>query len=223
MELTINQARDTMIKTKLLLIGGGGHCHSVIESIERSNLFTIAAISDIPSKKGARILDYEINLADDEILQFSTSDLKYLITIGQIKTPAPRIKMYEFLKSHNLPLAVISDPGAIISKRSILGEGTVVLRNCFINTGVSIGVNCIINTGAMIEHDSKIGNHTHISTGAIINGDCTVGDECFIGSGAIISNGVSVCSNSLVGAGSVVFKDIKIPGTYIGNPARKVL
>lgn len=211
-----------MSKTNLLLIGGGGHCHSVIESIERNDLFTIAAISDIPSKKGAKVLDYRIDFSDEDILQIKFPDLKYLITIGQIKTPLPRIKMFEFLKSHNLPLAVICDPSAVISKRSILGEGTVVLRNCFINTGVSIGVNCIINTSAMVEHDSKIGNHTHISTGAIVNGDCTIGDECFIGSGAIISNGVSVCSNTLVGAGSVVFKNITSPGTYIGNPARKV-
>lgn len=212
-----------MNKTNLLLIGGGGHCHSVIESIERSNLFTIAAISDIPAKKGSSILDYRIELSDEDILQFKIADLKYLITIGQIKSPEPRIRMYEFLKANNLPMAVICDPSAIISKRSELGEGTVVLRNCFINTGVKIGVNCIINTSAMVEHDSQIGNHTHVSTGAIINGDCIIGEECFVGSGAIISNGVSVCSNTLVGAGSVVFKSISVPGTYIGNPARRVL
>lgn len=212
-----------MTKINLLLIGGGGHCHSVIESIERGDLHTIAAISDIPSKKGTRVLDYLINLSDEEIPQFKLPDLQYLITIGQIKTPEHRIKMYEFLKINNLPLAKVFDPNAVISKRSNIGEGTVVLRNCFINTGVSIGVNCILNTGAMVEHDSRIGNHTHISTGAIINGDCIIGDNCFIGSGAIVSNGLSVCSNVLVGAGSVVFKNIAVPGTYLGNPARRVL
>lgn len=208
--------------TNLLLVGGGGHCLSVIESIESTGLFNIIGISDNPERMGESVLDYKIMISDNEILNLKVDDLKCIITIGQIKTPIPRIQAYNFLKQNNLSIATIIDPGSIVSKRSTIEEGTVILRNSFINSGVKIGYNCIINTGAIIEHSSIIGNHVHISTGTIVNGDCNIGDRCFVGSGAIISNGLSVCPDTIIGAGCIVLSDIKVPGTYLGNPARRI-
>jgi hypothetical protein len=40
-----------MDKTRLQLVGGGGHCHSVIESIERTGIFDIVGISEVPVVK----------------------------------------------------------------------------------------------------------------------------------------------------------------------------
>jgi acetyltransferase-like isoleucine patch superfamily enzyme len=33
---------------------------------------------------------------------------------------------------------------------------------------------------------------------------------------------VSICENVVIGAGSVVTRDITTPGTYAGNPARRL-
>lgn len=211
-----------MEKTNLLLLGGGGHCHSVIESIESTEAYNIIGISDIAERVGQHVSGYEIIVADKDIPNLTSHDFSCVVTIGQIKTAVPRIKAYEFLKEKDIPVATIIDRDAIVSSRTRIGEGTVVLRQCFINSGVTIGKNCIINSRAMIEHDSKVGDHVHISTGAVINGDCVIGDECFIGSGAVISNGVSIIAGTLIGAGSVVFTSIVTPGTYLGNPARRI-
>lgn len=208
--------------TNLLLVGGGGHCLSVIESIESSGLFNIIGISDSPERVGMSIMDYKIIVSDNEIPHLMVDNLQCLVTIGQIKTSGPRIQAFNFLKTNNLSIATVFDRNSIISKRSTIEEGTVVLRNSFINSGVLIGHNCIINTGAIIEHSSVIGNHVHISTGAIVNGDCKIGDRCFVGSGAIIANGLSVCPDTLIGAGSFVLGNIQVPGTYLGNPARRI-
>ena len=56
-------------------------------------------------------------------------------------------------------------------------------------------VNCIINSKALIEHDTKIGNHTHISTGVIINGNCEILDKSFVGTGSVILNNVKCKKN----------------------------
>jgi sugar O-acyltransferase (sialic acid O-acetyltransferase NeuD family) len=208
--------------TNLLLLGGGGHCLSVIESIESTGLFNIIGISDIPERVGTSILGYKVIVSDQDMINLKVDNLQYLITIGQIKTAEPRIQSYSFLKTNNLPVATIIDSSSIVSKRAIIQEGTVVLRHSFINSEVKIGHNCIINSRAIIEHSSLIGNNVHISTGAIVNGDCIIGDRCFVGSGAIISNGVTVCPDSIIGAGSIVLSSIQIPGTYLGNPARRI-
>ena len=61
-----------------------------------------------------------------------------------------------------------------------------------------------------------------ISTGAMINGGCQIGNRCFVGSNSTIGQGVTVCDDVVIGAGAVVIKDITEPGTYVGNPCRKI-
>lgn len=210
-----------MEKPNILLVGGGGHCHSVIECLERSGHYNIIGVSDLPERLGEDVLGYRIITTDKNIPSLEYP-FECIITIGQIKSPLPRIEVYNFLLTNKIKLTTIIDSDAIVSKRATIGAGTVILRQSFINSGVSIGDNCIINSRAMIEHDSIIGNHVHVSTGAIINGNCNIGDGCFIGSGAVISNGVSVKEGTLIGAGCVVLQDVTISGTYLGNPARRI-
>jgi len=208
-----------MSQISIVLLGGGGHCHSVIESIEKSGEFRIEGISEPSPHTGATVCGYPVMATDDDIPRLAELGHAFLITIGHIRNPLPRQKLFELLKSLNANIVKVIDPTAVVSERAVIGEGTVILRHAFVNAGAEIGSNCIINTGAMVEHDSKIGNHVHISTGAIVNGDCTIGDKCFIGSGAIISNNLSICENTMVGAGAVVLNSITKSGTYLGNPA----
>ncbi len=211
-----------MNRINLVLLGGGGHCHSVIESIEQCENFSIAGILEPPPNKVELISGYPVIGTDDAIPELVAKGMSFFITVGHIKNPLPRRKLFDLLKRNNAPVVSIIDPAASVSKRSVIGEGTVILRHAFVNAGARIGHNCIINTGAMVEHDSIVGNHTHISTGAIVNGDCTVGDNCFIGSGAVLSNNISICSDVIIGAGSVVLWSLTEPGTYLGNPARLI-
>ncbi|MFH1121132.1 MAG: acetyltransferase [Bacteroidota bacterium] len=211
-----------MDNINLVLLGGGGHCHSVIESIEQSGKFTIAGILEPPPSKEKIINGYPVIGTDDAIPELVLQGMSFLITVGHIKSPDPRKKLFGLLLNHHATLATIIDPRAVVSKRAVLGLGTVVLRHAFINSGAVIGNNCIINTGAIVEHDAVIGDHVHVSTGAIVNGDCKIGDNCFIGSGTILSNNITICSDVLIGAGSLVFRSVSEPGVYIGNPARLI-
>ena len=45
---------------EIILISGGGHCKSVIDVIERQNLYKIAGIVDKKELIGSKVLDYEI-------------------------------------------------------------------------------------------------------------------------------------------------------------------
>ena len=48
-----------------------------------------------------------------------------------------------------------------------------------------------------------------------------IGNNVFIGSNATTLP-VEICNNVIIGAGAVVTKNIIQPGTYAGNPARKI-
>ncbi|MDY0341950.1 MAG: acetyltransferase [Lentimicrobium sp.] len=204
----------------LILLGGGGHCRSVIEAIEHSGDHEIAGILDPDAQAGQTVCGYPVLGNDTLIPTLHQSGHSFIITIGQIKNAAPRIALFDLLQSLNANILTIIDRKAVVSNRSSIGKGTVILRHTFINSNVTIGNNNIINTGAIVEHDSTTGNHVHISTGAIVNGNCNIGNRCFIGTGAIILNNISIADDVLVGAGAVVLRSITKPGVYHGNPAR---
>jgi len=202
---------------KLILIGGGGHCKSVIEVAESAG-YIIIGILDRPEEVGKKVLDYEIIGIDDDIPQY-VDKVEFVITIGFIKNPALRIKLYNKVLQAGGKLATLIASTAYVSKYAQLGQGTVVMHRAFVNAGAWIGNNVIVNTFANIEHDAQIGDQCHISTGTMVNGDCKIGNNCFIGSQAVLANAVSICSEVIVGAGSLVRKSIHQAGIYSGNPA----
>lgn len=206
------------MKRPLILIGGGGHCKSVIDVAESAG-YDILGILDMPKDVGKQILSTKIIGTDDDIPAY-VSRAEYVITVGFIKNPATRIKLFHRVKESGGELATIIASTAYVSKYASLGEGTVVMHHAFVNADASIGSNVIINTFANIEHGVRIGNQCHVSTGTIINGDCCVGERCFIGSQAVLANSISVCDDVVIGAGSVVTRDIAARGIYIGNPAK---
>lgn len=206
------------MKRPLILIGGGGHCKSVIEVAESAG-YEIKGILDMPDEVGKEVLPgHKIIGTDDEIPQY-VEECDFIITVGFIKNPALRIKLYNKVKAAGGRLATIIASTAHVSKYAELGEGTVIMHHAFVNAGAKIGDNCIINTFVNIEHDAEVGNQCHISTGTMVNGECKIGENCFIGSQSVCANCIEIASDIIVGAGSVVRKSIRMKGIYAGNPA----
>lgn len=201
----------------LILIGGGGHCQSVIEVAESCGR-TIRGILDVPAEVGREVLGYPVIGTDDEIANYADS-CEFVITVGFIKDSSLRVKLYNRALENGGKLATLVASTAYVSRHARLGQGTVVMHHAFVNAGAEVGENVILNTCCNIEHGVHIGSQCHVSTGAMVNGDCRVGDNCFIGSQSVLANGVSVCDDVLVGAGSFVRKSIIRPGVYSGNPA----
>ena len=206
------------MKRPLILIGGGGHCKSVIEVAESAG-YEIKGILDMPDEVGKEVLPgHKVIGTDDEIPQY-VEECEFVITVGFIKNPALRIKLYNKVKAAGGRLATIIASTAHVSKYAELGEGTVIMHQAFVNAGAKIGDNCIINTFVNIEHDAVVGNQCHISTGTMVNGECKIGENCFIGSQSVCANCIAIASDIIVGAGSVVRKSIRMKGIYAGNPA----
>ena len=144
---------------------------------------------------------------------------EFVVTVGFIKNPAIRIKLYNKVKEAGGKFATIIASTAHVSKYAEIGEGTVVLHQASVNAGARVGCNVILNTATNIEHDAVIGDHCHISTGTMVNGECIVGNRCFIGSQSVLANCITIGDDIIVGAGSLVRKSIKEKGIYSGNPA----
>ncbi len=190
--------------SQIILIGGGGHCKSVIDVIEQDGRFEIIGIVDNPELLGSKVLDYLV-IGNDFDLENLAKKYKYaLVTVGQIYSPITRIKLFEMAKKAGFLFPVIISPYAYVSKHSKIGIGTIVMHNAIVNANSFIGDNCIINSKALIEHDCSISEHCHISTNATINGGVKIGSKCFIGSNVITKENITIKANSFIKAGSLV-------------------
>jgi acetyltransferase-like isoleucine patch superfamily enzyme len=111
-------------------------------------------------------------------------------------------------------------PFVEIQKNVIVGNNTKIQSHAFVCELVSIGNNCFIGHGVMFINDL-------FAEGGPAGGDLlkwkhtNIGNHVSIGSNATILP-VTICDNVVIGAGAVVTKNINEPGTYIGNPARKL-
>lgn len=120
----------------------------------------------------------------------------------------------------------------------ILGDNCFVGPFVEIQAGVRIGSRCKIQSHSFVCELVRIGDDCVIAHGVMFINDLykigspargdrrlwkqtDIGNHVSIGSNATILP-VSICDHVIIGAGAVVTKDIREPGVYAGNPARKL-
>lgn len=207
----------------IILIGGGGHCKSVIDSIDRSKEYNIVGILDLPDKVGTEILGVKVIGTDDQLEYYYKNGVKYaFLTIGSIGDITLRKKLYSIALDIGYIFPNIIDNTAIVSEKIQIGHGNFIGKGAIINSDTSIGNNCIINTGTIIEHDCHIGDYCHIGPGATISGNVQIGNNTHIGTNSTIIQNIIIGENTVIGAGSVVVRNIASNKKAYGNPCREV-
>jgi sugar O-acyltransferase (sialic acid O-acetyltransferase NeuD family) len=197
-----------MTKSDLVLIGGGGHARACLDVIRAEGRFRVVGFVDKPALVGTTVLGVPVIGTDEDLPALTARGLSFLIALGQIKTPEPRMRLYAALKRLGATLPTIVAPMAHVAPDAEVGEGSIVMHMAVIGPGARVGVNCIVNSRTLLEHDAIVGDHCHISTGVLVNGGCLVADEVFIGSGAVLRQGIRIGKRAVVGMGAVVARDL---------------
>ena len=206
-----------MSKSKVLIIGAGGHAKSCIEIIEAEDKKEIVGLIGTPEEIGKKILGYEVLGSEKDFVALLELTTNLILGIGQIKSPNLRIEVKEKFIKNGFTFESVISPTAQISKHAVIGFGTVIMHSVVINAGVKIGDYSIINTGSIIEHDSRVGDFSHISTGVISNGKTSIGNNTFVGSGTIIMEQIKIGNNCIIGMGQHVRHDLSDNSKYVGN------
>lgn len=180
------------MKEKIILIGGGGHCKSVIDVVEQEGRFEIAGIIEKYVGESKVVLGYPLIGTDDALEKLRQEYSYACVSIGHLTSNKVRVKLFEKLKVLEFKMPVIISPFAYVSQHATIGNGTIVMHHAMLNATVEVGENCIINSKALLEHDVFVGDNCHISTGAILNGGVSVASNSFVGSGSIVKQGIEI-------------------------------
>jgi sugar O-acyltransferase (sialic acid O-acetyltransferase NeuD family) len=208
---------------KILLIGGGGHCKSVIDTLIRSDQYDEIGVIDKEENVGESILGVSIIGCDDELPKLYREGFKEaFVTVGSVGNPKLRIKLFNTLGKIGFNIPNIVDSTALISNEVKLEKGIFVGKNTVINAGCFIKNGAIINTSAVIEHDCLIEEFSHIGPGALLCGEVRVGENTHIGAKSVIRQQIKIGSNSIIGMGSTVLTHIGNDVVAYGSPCKEV-
>lgn len=194
----------------IILLGIGGHAHSVVDSIEQARQYNIVGFLDTEEMQGEQFRDYCVLGTDDELESYYYKGIKYaFVTIGFMGHGDVRNRLYSRLKKIGYRLPNIIDNTAAVAKDAKFEEGIFVGKRAVINSNSRIKKMCIINTGAIIEHDCLVGEFSHISVGTVLCGNVKVGRESFVGANATVIQGRCIGGRCIVGAGMTIRKNVE--------------
>jgi len=212
-----------MMSKKILLIGGGGHCKSVLDTLLRLKQYSKIRIIDKSENIGKHILGINIVGCDDDLFKLFESGYNYaFVTLGSIGDPSKRVKLFNMLEKIGFEIPNVLDPTSVISEYVKMDSGIYIGKNAVVNAGAIIGKGAIINTSSTVEHDCVIGEFSHIAPGAVLCGEVHVGKNVHIGAKSVIKQQVNIGDNTTIGMGSVVLNNIADSIIAYGNPCKEV-
>lgn len=204
---------------RLLLLGAGGHCSSVLDVLMEKNEYTHIGIV---TKAGETFADTSFARwvgHDEDLLRLRQEGFTHgFVTVGSLSDTSTRRKLYALLLETGFLVPTIASTTAHVSPSAKLHPGAFIGKGVCINANSTVQQCAIINTGAIVEHDCSVGAFAHISPGAVLCGNVSVGADAHIGANATVIQGLSVGTGSQVGAGSVVTHSIGESVVAYGNP-----
>lgn len=198
-----------MTKKPILLAGAGGHARACIDVIEQEGYFSVIGLVGLPEEVGLQVLGYPVVGEDRDLSTLLNKSIYVLVTVGQIKTPEIRIRLFNLIQQSGCILPTIISPRAYVSPHAKVGTGTVIMHGAIVNASAVVGRNCIINNQSLIDHDAIIEDHCHIATAATINSGVQIGSGTFIGSNSSVRQRINIGERCLIGMGQQVFADCK--------------
>ena len=199
-----------MLRKDLIIIGAGGHAHSVIDVVESGNDYRVRGLVDSTKTRGDQVFGYPVlgSLSDLEKL-LSEGLCELFVAIGD-NFHRHRIQQQVSTQIADVKFATVIHPRAYISNRARFGAGTTVMAAAVVNAGCQIGDGVIVNTGATVDHDCSVSSFASLAPNVSIGGGVSIGGRSSIGMGANVIHNVSLGHDVCVGAGSLILDDIAV-------------
>ncbi|MDC0476529.1 hypothetical protein OAN83_01885 [Alphaproteobacteria bacterium] len=183
---------------KILLLGGGGHCRSLIDNIISSKNYEIVGILDPKiEKERNEVMGFPLLSSSVSLSTYRSDGIENLaIGVGSKGNNLTRLRLFEEASTAGFFLPSILHKTAYISEAASVSAGCQIFASCVLNANSVISSNTVINSHSVVEHDSFVGKNVFTGPGVVICGSVMIEKNCFVGANSTIT------PNSVVKAGS---------------------
>lgn len=201
-------------KNGIYVIGAGGHAKVVLSLLEEGGERCLGIYDDAERLWGAELWGIPITGPVGELPD--REETSAVIAVGGNEIRGRISRMFK-----NIRWATLIHPHSWIHSSVLVGMGTVVFAGAVIQPDTAIGAHTIINTSVSIDHDCRVGDFCHLAPGCRVAGGVKIGNNVFCGIGSSVTQYISISADAVIGAGAVVTKELTLPGTYVGLPAKR--
>lgn len=205
---------------KILVVGTGGHAHSVLALIERQKKFTPIGFVDSFRAIGQTVYGMQVlgDLGDVVSLCESHKVTRLVVAIGDNHS---RSLLTDQIKNM-LPVAkfpALVDPSAVVASDAILYDGVVIMPLAHVGPGCVIKEGVLVNTNASLDHDSMVESFGSLAPGVVTGGSVRIGKCSAICIGSNVTHRITIGDHTVVGAGSLVLANLPAGVVAYGSPA----
>lgn len=190
-----------MSKTRLLVVGAGGHGRSVAEAAEISGQFEVVGFLDDALPIGEAVLGLTVLGPVSNMQNQRTSADQAIVAVGN---NALRERLMHRLITAGFQLATVVHPRATISPSAMLGVGSAVMAGAIVGTEARLGMGIIVNCGAVVDHNATVEDYGHLGVNASMAGGAVLGYGSWMQAGASLAYGVTIPSGVTLDPGEAV-------------------
>ena len=202
---------------EVVIFGTGGHAKVVADIVRGQPELKLVAFYSA-NKNMSNFLDVNHYHQDDlknnshncGVVAIGDNFLRHMV-VELVKKAKPN---FEFL--------TVVHSAAVVSNSVKLGAGSVVMANAVVNPDSKVGEHVILNTSCSVDHDAQLEDFVSIAPKACLGGNVKVGYASAVSIGAVVTHGRSIGSHCVIGAGAVVVDDVKSNQLGFGNPFKVI-
>jgi len=200
----------------ITVIGTGGHCRSVLSTINLLEDWKVEMLIDWDFKGNKEIIMGHRVDGGPELLEDLPSG-NVFISVGNNKL---RKDIIATIREREYSFPNIINPYAFVDPTAVINSGNLIGYGAFIGPMVTIGSHNIINTSAILEHETSVGDYCHIAPSSTVCGRAIIENNVLLGAGSVVLPNTRIRNDCTIGLGAVVIKDTELENrTYVGSPA----
>lgn len=203
---------------QLLILGAGAFAQDVADmALEDRSFQLVAFVQDVDPERCKVTLSGRPVIYIDDVSRLADS----CVGICAVGATA-RSTFVHAAAQRGLHFINLVHTSAQISSSSRLEPGALVSRGTIVAAHSVIGPHVIVNRGCLIGHHVTIAEFCTIAPGVNIAGGVTLGPACYVGMGAVILDKIRIGKGAVIGAGAVVTRHVPDCVEVMGIPARVV-
>ena len=184
-----------MAKTRLLIVGAGGHGRSLAEAAILSGQFEVVGFLDDSLSTDKKVLGVPVLGSLSSMVNHHSATDQAIVAIGN---NAVREQVMQQLVDANFELSIVIHPRAFVSPSAVIGKGSAVMAGAIIGTEARLGIGTIVNSGAVVDHHAIVDDFGHLGVNACMAGGTLLGRGAWMQAGCALGYGVKVAAREVL-------------------------